>query len=482
MKRAITLLLALLLSVSMVLPAFAAQGTVRYEGNARSFVFAPGSDQSVTDLFPDFKDVMPGDMLTQQITVKNEASRNVNVRLYMRSLGAQAGSEDFLSQLRLQVKKSDDNAAPHMFDAAADQTAQLTDWVYLGTLYSGGEVNLDVTLTVPEDLSSDYQNKIGYLNWEFKAEEFPIYPGDPTPTPAPPSGGDTPDRPNTPAPTPGGSQTPGGTTPPSGGGSGSVDPEDPTPPSGVLTVPVSGDENTIHVRTYVDGTTAMIESIDQEELNYVIGHGVETGVITIDFSVLQELEWIDHIDTVVIPAEVIEMIAEAVSDPHNDAHSLEILFFDGISIEFDKQALINKVEQADGLDITISIKIATDVDLTGAQEKTIGDHIAFDVTVTSGGVPISNMGGLVTLHAPYELREGERGEDIVVLYVDPEGKTERCVTSYDEESERVNWKTDHLSVYMIEHDGCCWICLWIFLAVCAIILLVIIIYRRKRKK
>lgn len=181
MKKAITFLLALLLSLSMVMPAAAAQGKVSYDGNARAFIFAPGSDQSVTDLFPNFKDVMPGDTLSQTITVKNEIGRGKNVRIYMRALGAQAGSEEFLSQLQLQVKKSANNTMGYMFDAAADETAQLTDWVYLGILYSGGEVDLDVTLTVPKELDSKYQNAIGYLDWEFKVEEIPQTPGDPRP-------------------------------------------------------------------------------------------------------------------------------------------------------------------------------------------------------------------------------------------------------------------------------------------------------------
>ena len=187
MKRLITILVILAVLVSSALTANAADGMVVYSGNAGEFVFAPGTEHALTDLFPNFKGVMPGDTLAQKITVKNDASNKVKVKIFIRSLGAQEASAEFLSQLGLKVQKSDENEMAYMFDAAANETAQLTDWVCLGTLYSGGEVDLDVILTVPVELDNKFQNSIGYWNWEFRIEEFPIQPDDPIP----PQTGDT---------------------------------------------------------------------------------------------------------------------------------------------------------------------------------------------------------------------------------------------------------------------------------------------------
>ena len=181
MKKIITLLIVCVIALSSVLPVYAADGKVTYSGSAGNFIFEPGSEHSLTDLFPNFKGVMPGDTLTQKITVKNDADNKVKVKIYIRSLGAHEDSADFLSQLGLKVKKSADNEMAYMFDAAANEMAQFTDWVCLGTLYSGGEVNLDVTLTVPVELDNEFQNKIGYLDWEFMIEEFPVEPDDPKP-------------------------------------------------------------------------------------------------------------------------------------------------------------------------------------------------------------------------------------------------------------------------------------------------------------
>ena len=111
----------------------------------------------------------------------NDIFEFVKVNIYIRSLGAQNETDDFLSQLNLSVAKSENNEMAYMFNAAADQTDGMTDWVFLGTLYSGGEVNLVLNLDIPIELGDEYQDAIGYIDWEFKVEELPVDPDDPRP-------------------------------------------------------------------------------------------------------------------------------------------------------------------------------------------------------------------------------------------------------------------------------------------------------------
>lgn len=231
------------------------------------------------------------------------------------------------------------------------------------------------------------------------------------------------------------------------GGTGSGSSGGNTTPSTSVTVPVSGEEKTIRVNSTVSSTTATIEDIDLSKLNTVIGNDVKTGVVTIDFSVLEK-----QIDTVKLPANVIKQIADAVKDPSNDAESLSIVLTDGTSIEFDEKALSKKTAQTNQTDITISIKRTTDSTLSALQQQAVGSRPAWDIKLTSGGKNISDMGGVITLHTPYELRSGEQSNGIVVYYVDENGNRESCETSYDPVKKLISWKTSHLSVYMIGYD------------------------------
>jgi len=162
MKKLICVLLMLLLLAGSALAA----SSVTYEGGAEKFVFLPGSSYSDSDLFENFKGVLPGDVLTQKITVQNDTDKQV--RIYMRAETKGMEDRDFLSQLSMTVDCRD----KEIFDAAPSQTAQLTENTLLGTFKKNGSTELTVTLNVPADMGNKYMNRKGVVPWTFLVEEI----------------------------------------------------------------------------------------------------------------------------------------------------------------------------------------------------------------------------------------------------------------------------------------------------------------------
>lgn len=170
MKNMFKIFGALLLLVMISVTALA-DSTVDYFDHG-VFEFKPGSEYQATDLFENFKGVLPGDVLTQKVVITNES--NVDIRIWMQQTPetwVESSMPDFLSQLRLTVKQG----GKVLFDAPASESAQLTERTLLGFFpeHPKGSTELDVTLYVPADMGNEYMNQLGVVPWTFYVEEVP---------------------------------------------------------------------------------------------------------------------------------------------------------------------------------------------------------------------------------------------------------------------------------------------------------------------
>ena len=184
-KAITSLVLMLLVVVSMSVTAFAASPSITFEGFSKGFDFQPGSEYTETDLFGSFKNVMPGDTVTETITFTNSAADCDFVNLYMRaevhdetanplSEKVAASGEtvatmtEFLSKLSMKVW----NGTELIYDASPDQLDGLKDNVFLGTFRTGETATLKVELTVPIELGNEYANRVGEVDWIFHVEAY----------------------------------------------------------------------------------------------------------------------------------------------------------------------------------------------------------------------------------------------------------------------------------------------------------------------
>lgn len=157
-------LLVLTLVMGSTVTSFAADSTITFEGEKTAFTFKPGSEYTQTDLFQNFKDVMPGDKLSETITVKNVSIDCDYIKIYMRPIAHdeygnlltysesfeaadgkdQAGilgqrdetvatMADFLAQLSMRVY----NGGELIYEASPDELDGLAANVLLGTFRHG---------------------------------------------------------------------------------------------------------------------------------------------------------------------------------------------------------------------------------------------------------------------------------------------------------------------------------------------------------
>ena len=182
-RRISTLLMALALVLSLSVPAFAS--SVTFKGKTQGFSFDPGSGYSSTDLFGGFKGVMPGDELSETVTVTNKAREFDYVKVYLRARTHSNSSntmvasdpeygkdavemKDFLSKLTMRVY----NGSKLIFEASPEELDGLSKNVYLGSLEKNENLKLTVELDVPIELGNEYANRVGEVDWVFTVEGF----------------------------------------------------------------------------------------------------------------------------------------------------------------------------------------------------------------------------------------------------------------------------------------------------------------------
>lgn len=179
-RRISTLLMALALVLSLSVPAFAS--SVTFEGKSQGFALDGHNQLTATDLFGNFKNLMPGDSVSETITIQNVARDCDYIKLYIRAVPHGSGNglsgevaeiedsvasmQDFLSQLYMEVYQG----SSRIYSGSPDELDGFRDNVYLGQYKKNQGTTLTVTLNVPADLDNEYAFRAGEVDWVFTVE------------------------------------------------------------------------------------------------------------------------------------------------------------------------------------------------------------------------------------------------------------------------------------------------------------------------
>ena len=224
-KRIFSFILVISLFAGIGMTSLAAESSVIYKGQKNGFEFEPGSVYTETDLFENFKNVMPGDTLSETVTVKNDYKGCDYIKVWMGGLlHDQTGNpispkvledlsaddrkttmseleymHDFLKQLTLTVWKGEKKDSNIIYQGKPDSLENGFEKgnVYLGSFKYNESIKLNVELAVDIEMGNEYADRIGEVDWVFVIEEhnnpdspdkedepevYPYIPGTTTPT------------------------------------------------------------------------------------------------------------------------------------------------------------------------------------------------------------------------------------------------------------------------------------------------------------
>ena len=271
--------------------------------------------------------------------------------------------------------------------------------------------------------------------------------------------------------------------------------DQPGPGGDTVTVPVRGDENEIHADVTIDDDTVELHELDFEEIDHIVGDHVNTGIVEIDLTELDE-----EITKIELPMASIKHIVEAAEEAHNDTEALQIDFPHG-SVKLDDKtlrAIIDTVGEETTATLVLE-SVGTDR-LNDTQDKALegakvyGGYEAY-LVCNNTGVRVSDFkGGVATFSVPFTVPNGLKTEKFSVWYVADDGKIEKLETWY--EDGKLCWDVSHFSDFIIVYEGDetpttpggaqtgdnSMIWLWVTIAVLSVGMIFFLVFWKRRKK
>lgn len=160
---------AILCVVALAVPAraFADTPAIAYDGNARQLTVSGATGSSGDpDLFPAFKDLMPGDVREQKIEVRATGVKS-QVRVFVRAV-VDHETAHLLSPITLTASASDASAGWLQTGTPGSVFAHPTQ---VATFTSDGSTVLNLRLSVPTSVGNELADANKTIRWEITAED-----------------------------------------------------------------------------------------------------------------------------------------------------------------------------------------------------------------------------------------------------------------------------------------------------------------------
>ena len=199
MKKTFSKLFSLLMAVMMVMglsTASLAADTVtevKFAGGDKSGeefqIINDGVKVGETDLFANFKNIVPGDVLTQEIKLSNASDYDYIIVSMKAVLHDEENNpvikevsdsdkwksyeamNNFLSQLTMEVVSPEGEV---IFSSKPNELGGLAEFVKLGRINKEESKNITAKLTVPIEMGNEFASMIGEIDWIFHIDAFDV--------------------------------------------------------------------------------------------------------------------------------------------------------------------------------------------------------------------------------------------------------------------------------------------------------------------
>lgn len=134
-------------------------------------------DAEDTDLFANFKNLLPGCSRTQIVRVKNASSNVIDVLLRAEATKQDTKEEALVKMLLSKYAKIEvKNGTELIYKGPVDGLSSTSGYtmasdIDLGKISSNAYTNLTITLTVDPDMETEYQSLLGKVSWVFTVNE-----------------------------------------------------------------------------------------------------------------------------------------------------------------------------------------------------------------------------------------------------------------------------------------------------------------------
>ncbi|WP_400259679.1 chitobiase/beta-hexosaminidase C-terminal domain-containing protein [Candidatus Methanomassiliicoccus intestinalis] len=187
--------------------------------------------------------------------------------------------------------------------------------------------------------------------------------------------------------------------------------------------------------------------VDEEQAEELINNAVDSGSATIELIDSNNTE--GELTSVTVSTTDLQTISDKLEN-HEQVNSVSITTSTG-TIVVEQEVLADILESTDAETVSFAVNDAKDK-LTEEQKQAVGNNPVFEINIHADDQKVTSFNGkTITISLPYELKEGEDPNNIIIYHLKDDGTIEKMKCVYHDG--QVSFETNHLSMFFIAYEA-----------------------------